>query len=410
MITKPELLAPAGDYTKLVYAVLYGADAVYIGGEQFSLRAASVNFSPVEMKRGAAFAHAKGARVYVACNSIPHNDELEAFPEYLESLVGCGVDALIVTDPGMFSMIRRLAPDMEIHISTQASTVNHEACAFWHSLGAKRIVLGRELSLEEISDIRQSVPDTLELEAFVHGAMCMAHSGRCLLSDFLTGRSSNRGACAQPCRWKYAVVEEKRPGEYFPIEESDTGTFIFNAKDMCMIEHIPELCRAGINSFKIEGRVKTEFYVASVVQAYRRAIDMCFSDLDLFTRNISKFYEEVCKVSHREYYTGFYYGYQGEKGQNYGDSSYIRDWELIAVVKGYDAVKKCLIVSERNKFSVGETCELIEPGKEPYTFTIGRMYNENGEFILSAPHAEMYVEIECGRPAGEYGFIRRRGQ
>ncbi|MBQ2880696.1 MAG: U32 family peptidase [Clostridia bacterium] len=252
---KPELLAPAGDLTKLIYAVLYGADAVYIGGEQFSLRTASANFTTAEMKQGVEFAHKKGARVYVACNAVPHNDEIKFFPEYLKSLVECGVDAVIVTDPGMFALVRNLAPDMEIHISTQASTVNYEACNFWYQMGAKRIVLGREVSLDEIAEIRSRIPEDLELESFVHGAMCMAHSGRCLLSDFLTGRSSNRGNCAQPCRWKYAVMEETRPGEYFPIEENDHGTFIFNSKDMCMIEHVPELIRAGVNSFKIEGRV-----------------------------------------------------------------------------------------------------------------------------------------------------------
>ena len=277
-------------------------------------------------------------------------------------------------------------------------------------MGAKRIVLGREVSLNEIAEIRSHIPDDLEIESFVHGAMCMAHSGRCLISDFLTGRSSNRGNCAQPCRWKYAVMEETRPGEYFPLEENGNGTFIFNSKDMCMIEHVPDLVRAGVNSFKIEGRVKTEFYVASVVQAYRNAIDACFEDLTYYSENIDKFAEEVNKVSHREYYTGFYYGYQGEKGQNYKNSSYIRDWELIAVVKGYDMAKKRLIVSERNKFTAGETVEILEAGKQPRTFTIGKMYNEKGEFILSAPHAEMHVEIECDHPVGPYSFIRRRAK
>ena len=407
---KPELLAPAGDLNKLIYAVLYGADAVYIGGEQFSLRTASANFTPAEMKQGVEFAHIKGARVYVACNAVPHNDEIVFFPEYLENLVECGVDALIITDPGMFALTRKLAPDMEIHISTQASTVNYEACKFWHQMGAKRIVLGREVSLNEIAEIRSHIPDDLEIESFVHGAMCMAHSGRCLISDFLTGRSSNRGNCAQPCRWKYAVMEETRPGEYFPLEENGNGTFIFNSKDMCMIEHVPDLVRAGVNSFKIEGRVKTEFYVASVVQAYRNAIDACFEDLTYYSENIDKFTDEVNKVSHREYYTGFYYGYQGEKGQNYKNSSYIRDWELVAVVKGYDVAKKRLIVSERNKFHAGETVEILEAGKQPRTFTIGKMYNEKGEFILSAPHAEMHVEIECDHPVGPYSFIRRRAK
>lgn len=406
MIKKPELLAPAGDYSRLVYAVLYGADAVYVGGEMFSLRTASANFSKEDLKEGIRFAHEHNVRVYVACNSISHENELELFPEYIQYLASVGADAVIVTDLGTLSLVRQYAPDMEIHISTQASTVNSEACKMWYSLGAKRIVVARELSLDEIADIRRKIPADLELEAFAHGAMCMAHSGRCLLSDFLTGRSANRGNCAQPCRWKYAVCEETREGEYFPIEETDTGTFIFNSKDMCMIDHIPDMVKAGINSLKIEGRAKTEFYVATVTQAYRRAIDDCFTDVTMYTDNIDDYLEEVSKISHRQYYTGFYYGRQD--GQNRSDSSYIRDYELIAAVDKYDYRRKILTVYQRNKFTVGETCEVLQPGKEPYEIVIGKMYDENGEFIMSAPHAGMKVEIELENPVGSYAFIRRR--
>ncbi len=407
MIRKPELLAPAGNYTRLVYAVLYGADAVYIGGEEFSLRTASANFTDSEMMRGINFAHSRGVKVYVACNAVPHDDEIDRFEDYIKKLQSMRVDAVIVTDLGMFDMVRQYAPDMEIHVSTQASTVNYRTCNVWYKMGAKRVVLGRELSLEEIERIRNRIPEDLELEAFVHGAMCVSYSGRCLLSDFLTGRSANRGACAQPCRWKYALCEEKREGQYFPIEETDTGTFIMNSKDLCMIDHIPELVKAGISSFKIEGRVKTEFYVASIVQAYRRAIDDCFTDIDKYMEHIDDYYAEACKVSHREYYTGFYFGYP-DQGQNFKESSYIRDYELIAAVERWDPATKRICVRERNKFSVGDACEILQPGKAPVSFTIGKMYDDQGQLIFSVPHAEQYAEIEFPEYVSEYSFIRRR--
>lgn len=407
MIRKPELLAPAGNYTRLVYAVLYGADAVYIGGEEFSLRTASANFTDSEMMRGINFAHSRGVKVYVACNAVPHDDEIDRFEDYIKKLQSMRVDAVIVTDLGMFDMVRQYAPDMEIHVSTQASTVNYRTCNVWYKMGAKRVVLGRELSLEEIERIRNRIPEDLELEAFVHGAMCVSYSGRCLLSDFLTGRSANRGACAQPCRWKYALCEEKREGQYFPIEETDTGTFIMNSKDLCMIDHIPELVKAGISSFKIEGRVKTEFYVASIVQAYRRAIDDCFTDIDKYMEHIDDYYAEACKVSHREYYTGFYFGYPNQ-GQNFKESSYIRDYELIAAVERWDPATKRICVRERNKFSVGDACEILQPGKAPVSFTIGKMYDDQGQLIFSVPHAEQYAEIEFPEYVSEYSFIRRR--
>ena len=274
---KPELLAPAGDFSRLKYAVAYGADAVYIGGEHFSLRTASSNFNSEELQKAVRYAHSHQVKVYCAVNAVPRNAEIEEFPSYLKSLCDAGIDAVIVSDIGLVSMTRELAPEMKIHLSTQANAINYAACNAWYRLGVRRIVLARECSLEEIKEIRANVPEDLELEAFVHGAMCMAYSGRCLISSFMTGRDANRGNCAQPCRWKYAVCEETRPGEYFPLEEGDGGTFLFNSKDLCMIDHIPELCAAGVGSFKIEGRVKTEYYVSCVTNTYRQAIDACLT-------------------------------------------------------------------------------------------------------------------------------------
>jgi putative protease len=344
----------------------------------------------------------------VACNSVPHNDEIDRFPEYLKKLVQARVDAVIISDIGLLGLTREYAPDMEIHLSTQANAVNYAACKMWYKLGVKRIVLARELSLDEISEIRRNCPPELELEAFVHGAMCMSHSGRCLISNFLTGRDANRGNCAQACRWKYYLMEEKRQGEYFPIEETDNGTFIFNSKDLCMIEYIPDLCNAGIQSLKIEGRVKTEYYVACVTNTYRIAIDDCFKDLDIYVKNIPYYINELEKVSHREYYTGFFFGDQGAEGQNYRDSSYIRDYEVVALILGYDSLKRRVIVTQRNKFTLGEVCEIFEAGKPSYEFTIRRMYDSNGESILAAPHAEMKVEIELEHYVGTHSFIRRK--
>ena len=407
-MNKPELLAPAGDFSRLVYAIEYGANAVYLGGEEYSLRAASANFPPEELIRAVQYAHSRKVKVYVACNSVPHNDEIERYPEYLKQLSKAKVDAVIISDIGLLGLTREYAPEMEIHLSTQANAINYAACKMWYKLGVKRIVLARELSLDEILEIRRNCPIELELEAFVHGAMCISHSGRCLISDFLTGRDANRGNCAQACRWKYYLMEEKREGEYFPVEETDNGTFIFNSKDLCMIEHIPDLCNAGIQSLKIEGRVKTEYYVACVTNAYRAAIDDCFNDLDLYMKNIPFYLSELGKVSHREYYTGFYFGYQGADGQNYRDSSYIRDYEVIALVNGYDSLKRRLIVTQRNKFTVGDVCEIFEAGKPSYEFTIKKMYDKNGESILAAPHAEMKVEIELDRYIGSHSFLRRK--
>ncbi len=334
---KAEMLAPAGDLSKLRTAVDYGADAVYTGGERFSLRSACGNFSFEDMEKGVDYAHRYGRKVYLACNSFARNHEIRALPEYIQRMAQIGVDACIVSDLGTFSTIREIAPEMKIHISTQASTSNFAACAAWHALGAARIVLSRELSLAEIADIRKNVPAGLELETFVHGAVCVSHSGRCLLSDYMAARSANRGDCAQPCRWNYALVEQKRPGQYMPVFETDTGTFIMNSKDLNMIRHIPQMLMAGVDSLKIEGRVKSEYYVAGVVGAYRRALDDCYENLEKYEQNIETYYEDTCKVSHREYFTGFFLGEPGSDGQQYGSATYVRDWEVSARVIGYDA-------------------------------------------------------------------------
>ncbi len=408
MLKKPELLAPAGNYSRMVYAIEYGADAVYVGGEEYSLRTASNNFSCQELEKAVDFAHVRGKRLYVACNAVPRNGEIDRLPEYASFLEKIGVDAVIISDLGSLRIFRRYAPQLTVHVSTQANTVNYEACRSWYELGAQRIVLGRELSLEEIVEIRSRIPKDCELEIFVHGAMCMAHSGRCLLSDFLTGRDSNRGDCAQPCRWKYTLTEEKRPGEHFPVLETDNGTYFLNSKDLCMIEHLPELCNAGITSFKIEGRAKTEYYVAGVTQAYRMALDDCFEDVERYAVNLPQYREEVNKVSHRPYYTGFFFPENNVSGQNYEDSSYIRAYELAGIIEGYDSLHRRLLVSQRNKIFAGEEYEILEAGKASRTFRIEKMYDEEGNSILFAPHAEQKVSIEYPSYVGTHSFLRKR--
>ena len=330
---KIELLSPAGNLEKLKTAIIYGADAVYIGGEAFSLRAAADNFDADTMTEGLKFAHDRGRKVYVAVNIFPHNADLKSLPAYIKNLYELGVDAVLVSDPGVFSIVREAAPDLEIHISTQANNVNYKSAEFWHKLGAKRIVLARELSLREIKEIRDNVPDDLELEAFVHGSMCISYSGRCLLSNYMTYRDSNRGLCAHPCRYKYSLVEEKRPNQYFPVFEDEHGTYILNSHDLCMIEHIPEVVESGITSLKIEGRMKSAYYTAVVTKAYREAIDSYLNDKENYRVN-PKWLEEVSKASHRDFSTGFYFG-KPEK-QIYSNSSYIRTYDIVGIVKDYD--------------------------------------------------------------------------
>ncbi len=400
---KPELLAPAGDLIKLKTAIDYGADAVYIGGKAFSLRTASDNFSKEEMLEGVKYAHDRGKKCYVAINIIAHNNDLVHLEAYLEELQECGVDAVIVADMGIFNIIRQKAPSLPVHISTQASNTNYASVSFFKELGAKRVVLARELSFREISEISEKVPG-IEIEAFVHGAMCVSYSGRCLLSNYMAGRDSNKGDCAQPCRWKYHLMEEKRPGEYMPVYEDDRGTFIFNSKDLCMIEHIDELLRAGVTSFKIEGRVKSEYYVATVVKAYRDAIDQYFEGKPFDPRHI----EELQKISHRRYTSGFYFEKPKDTAQVYSTSSYVRDYELIGTVLSYDEEKKELTVEQRNRFFKGDDIEILMPGEPFYCMTIQEMKNEAGDVIEVAQHAQMIVKIPCVKKIYPGSFIRKK--
>ena len=405
MIRKPELLAPAGDLTKLRFAIEYGADAVYIGGEAFGLRTASRNFDMSDMAEGVCFAHDCGRKVYLTTNIIPHNADINAFAEYLDNAVATGIDAVIVADLGLFALIHKRYPELPIHVSTQANNVNYMSANVWRELGAARVVLARELSFGEVAEIRRKTPPELELESFVHGAMCVSYSGRCLLSNYLTGRDANQGACAQPCRWKYALVEEKRPGQYMPVMEDDDGSFIFNSKDLCMIEHLPQLIETGINTLKIEGRVKSEYYVATVVKAYREAIDRYFEDPDGYVFNPADL-QELQKVSHRPYCTGFYLGNTNSGSQVYANSSYIRDYDIVGQVIGYDAESGIATVAQRNKMHVGDTIEIIQPGKPYFEQTVEWLKNSGGESIESTPHAEMVYTMPVAQPVSEYAMIR----
>lgn len=399
---KIELLAPAGNLEKLKVAVLYGADAVYIGGEAYSLRAMADNFDIEDMKEGLKFAHEHGAKVYVTVNIFAHNDDLKGMPTYIKTLNDIGVDAIIVSDPGVFSIVKEVAPDMEVHISTQANNTNYKTCEFWYKLGAKRIVLARELSLKEIKEIRKMAPKDLELEAFVHGAMCISYSGRCLLSNYMTYRDANRGACAHPCRYKYYLVEEKRPGQYFPVFEDERGTYILNSNDLCMIEHIPELVESGITSFKIEGRMKSSYYVATVVKAYRQAIDAYLEDKDNYTFN-PKWLEEVSKASHREFSTGFYFG--KPQRQIYSTSSYIRTHDVVGIVVDYDENSKVATIEQRNKIFKGDMVEILTPKGDNFTLTLEHMWNVDGEEIDSTPHPQMIYKIKTDKKLKPYDML-----
>ncbi|MBP3359713.1 MAG: U32 family peptidase [Clostridia bacterium] len=402
---KPELLAPGGSLEKLKTAVMYGADAVYVGGEAFSLRTAAENFSTDELKEGLDFAHTRGKKVYLTANILPHNKDLEAFSEYIDEISPLGFDGILVSDPGMLDIVRRKAPELPIHISTQANNINYGSALFWKGAGASRVVLARELSLEEIAQIHEKT-DGLELEAFVHGAMCISYSGRCLLSNYMTGRDSNQGSCAHPCRWNYTLMEQTRPGEFFDIFENERGSFIFNSKDLCMIAHIPELVKSGITSFKIEGRVKTEFYVATVVGAYRREIDKYFENPEGYSFDGSEL-RELLKVSHRPYSTGFCLGKPDSSGQVYTSSSYIRHYDLIGIVTDYDEETGIMTVSQRNRFFTGEELEIISPGRPFFTQIAKEMKNADGETINVAPHAAMTVTMKADRPVVKGSMLRR---
>lgn len=404
---KPELLAPGGSLEKLKTAIMYGADAVYIGGEMYSLRVAAENFSEDDMKKGLEFAHKHGKKVYLTANIIPHNKDIDEFYEFVRKIRPMGFDAVLTADPGIFDILREEAPEIPIHISTQANNVNYRSAAFWHKLGAKRVVLAREMSFDEIRRIRESVPQDLELEAFVHGAMCISYSGRCLLSNYMTQRDANQGACAHPCRWNYSLVEQTRPGEYMDVYENERGSFIFNSKDLCLIEHIPEMVQSGISSFKLEGRVKTSYYVATVVKAYREEIDRYFENPDNYTFD-KKQLEELCKVSHRPYTTGFAFGRPDGNGQVYTDSSYIRDYDLIGIVTDYDAENGIVEITQRNRFFKGDEIEIMQPGQPFHTQIVERMKNGDGEEIDVAPHAAMTVRFPVDIPVVPGAMLRKK--
>lgn len=391
-MNKPEILAPAGSLEKLKTAIDFGADAVYLGGSKLNLRAFADNFNNDELKEGIEYAHSRGRKVYVTLNVFPHNEDLAGLEEYLIELNELKVDALIVSDPGIIMTAREVIPEMELHLSTQANNVNLRAAQFWYKQGIKRIVLARELSLEEIKEIRRNLPLDCELEAFVHGSMCMSYSGRCLLSNYMTGRDANRGACAQPCRYKYYLMEEKRPGEYFQVIEDDKGTYIMNSKDLCMIEHIPELVGSGIVSFKIEGRMKSSFYVAAVVKAYREALDAYWNNPSEYKFD-KKWLDTLMKVSHREYHTGFYFGEKNK--QIYESSSYLRSYDIVGIVRKYDEESKTAVIEQRNRVFEGDTVEVLRPIGDGFEIQLTNMCNAEGNKIDVAPSAQMIFTIQC---------------
>lgn len=403
---KVELLAPAGDLEKLKMAIIYGADAVYLGGEAFGLRRASKNFNLSQIEEGVNFAHERGKKVYVTLNIVPHDKDLEGLEKYVQDLANIKVDAVIVSDPGMFAVIKRTVADLPIHISTQASVTNYETIMFWYDLGVRRIVLARELSFEEIKEITRKIPKDLEIEAFVHGAMCMAYSGRCLISNYMTGRDANMGDCAQPCRYKYNLVEEKRPGEYFPVYEDDEGTFIFNSKDLCMLEHIPNLVDSGITSFKIEGRVKSAYYVATVIRSYRMAIDDYYKQGDSYLYDPS-YLDEIKKVSHRDFTTGFYFGKPDKNAQVYTTSSYIRGYDFVGRVLDYNEETNIATVEQRNRMFLGEEIEIFGPQAKHFSQKIEEMWDEEGNKIDVAPHPQQIIKIRLDNAVEQFYLIRK---
>ena len=404
---KLELLIPASSLEVLKIAVIYGADAVYIGGEAFGLRAKAKNFSMEEMKEGIEFAHAHDCKVYVTANILAHNYDLDGARQYFKELKQIGPDALIISDPGMFTIAKEELPDIDIHISTQANNTNYMTYQFWWKQGAKRVVSARELSLNEIKQIREHIPDEMEIETFMHGAMCISYSGRCLLSSFMAGRDANRGACTHPCRWKYSIVEESRPGEYMPVYENERGTYIFNSKDLCMIEHIPEMLNAGIDSFKIEGRMKTALYVATVARTYRLAIDEFIQDENLYKKRIPFYKSEISKCTYRQYTTGFFFGKPDENTQIYDTNTYIKEYTYLGIV-GEQNAQGLYHIEQRNKFSVGETIEVMRPNGDNILVTVKRITDERGVDMESAPHPKQQLYIDLGVKLEQYDVLRRK--
>lgn len=404
---KPEVLAPASSLEVLKTAVYYGADAVYIGGEMYGLRAKAKNFSKEDMAEGIRFAHEHGKKVYVTANITAHDRDLEGVQKYFEELKEIGPDALIISDPGVFQIATEICPEIDIHISTQANNVNYRTFQFWHKLGATRVVTARELSIKEIADIDAHIPEDLEIETFVHGAMCISYSGRCLLSNYFTGRDANLGACTHPCRWKYYIMEENRPGEYLPVEENERGTYIFNSKDLCMIEHIPELVEAGVDSFKIEGRMKTALYVAVVARTYRQAVDDYFEDPEKYKKNIPYYQAEIAKCTYRQFTTGFFFGKPSDEAQIYDNNTYLKEYTYLGIV-GEQNEEGLYRIEQRNKFSVGEEIEIMKPDGENLTVTVKRIVDEDGADMESAPHPKQVLYIDLGHPLEKYDILRRK--
>lgn len=402
-----ELLIPASSLEVLKIAVIYGADAVYIGGEVFGLRAKAKNFSMEDMAEGIQFAHEHGVKVYVTANILAHNGDLEGVREYFTQLKEIKPDALIISDPGIYTIAKEICPEIERHISTQANNTNYGTYQFWWNQGAKRVVTARELSLNEIAEIRKNIPDEMEIETFVHGAMCISYSGRCLLSNYFTGRDANQGACTHPCRWKYAVVEEKRPGEYLPVYENERGTYIFNSKDLCMIEHIPELIEAGIDSFKIEGRMKTALYVATVARTYRKAIDDYFTSPEKYKENMDWYLEQISNCTYRQFTTGFFFGKPDETTQIYDSNTYVKEYTYLGIVGSVDEHGRYRI-EQRNKFSVGEKIEVMKPNGENRSVTVRAIVDEEGNAMESAPHPQQVLFIDLGEPLERYDILRRK--
>ncbi len=402
---KPELLVPAGSLEVLKTAVMFGADAVYIGGEAFGLRAKAKNFSSSDMAEGISFAHAHGVKVHVTANILAHNSDLDGARDYFRELKELKPDALIIADPGMFMMAREICPEIDIHISTQANNTNYETFLFWYRQGAKRVVSARELSLAEIREIRHKIPKELEIESFIHGAMCISYSGRCLLSSYFTGRDANHGACTHPCRWNYAVMEEKRPGEYLPVYENERGTFIFNSKDLCMIEHIPEMTDAGIDSFKIEGRMKTALYVAAVARTYRRAIDDYAESKEKYAANMGWYREEIAKCTYRQFTTGFYFGKPDETTQIYNESTYVNEYIYLGLVQAIDEKGRARI-EQKNKFCVGDRIEIMKPDGSNVETQVLSLTTEEGVQVESAPHSKQILYVGMTEQASEYDILR----
>lgn len=391
---KPEILAPAGNLEKLKTAIDFGADAVYLGGAKLNLRAFADNFTNEDLLEGIKYAHDREKKVFVTINVFPHNEDLIGLEDYLRDLYSMKVDAIIVSDPGIIMTAKEVVPELELHLSTQANNVNWKSAMFWYNYGVKRIVLARELSLDEITDMRRKLPEGCELEAFVHGSMCMAYSGRCVISNYMTGRDSNRGQCAQPCRYKYYLMEEKRPGQYYPVYEDERGAYILNSKDLCMIEHIPELIKAGIYSFKIEGRMKSSYYVATVVKSYRQALDAYIANTEEYVFE-KKWMDNLMKASHRDYFTGFYFN--DPQKQTYESSSYIRDYDIVGVVREYNVNSQIATVEQRNKIFNGDTLEVLRPRGDAFEVRISSMKDEEGNKIEAAPSAQMIFTVKTDK-------------